>query len=964
MKCLEFLISVALLFAAAACSDDEPCRAPEQHGNGALDVSFRVDGDMEVSRGVTAMAHETVLKRVHILFFDPDDDMFLAYKSLTVTSGSRKLSFDPPENLEPGIGYKVLAVGGADSYMEGIASTMNMFLLEFRGAYVDAVGALQVACSDLITRKNPGELPMFGYFVDSSGNQKPFEIEKEDGKLTVEGEFLFSRVVSRIDIHNLVGGLLDVRYARVANNRSRAYVFTDGLNAGEVCPLSTAISNPAGDGSDGYMPVTSDMGAGLLTQKLEASLYAFPNIVNSTVQNDKVTTCLLIAGYYTDPETGVKDSELTFYRFNLANVGESQVLKRNTCYRAVIKGVRRRGAPDERQAYDDTAPIFEYDVDDEWESTGDNVVSDKDGNFLLVNRTHLTFSGEASDADFVELRLSTNAELDWTARWVDEPGHANEMFSFEKLSPQAIRCGPRQSNHTKYVRYGYLQIEAVNRTTGARLSLPIYLMQLSTEFNVKMLTVNGNTGTFTQELNPMGGSVQLQVATGSIDNPWSCDDDGGTLSSWDSSGVSWTRHGSHGTYIEITVPANTTGSDRSATLVVTLDNDQDGAVLPVTIHLTQKNSSQLMDIPNFPADGRIDIQCCDLDTEGNNNGVIGARNFVVRLTRPELYRYKVTTDFDKNRDLVLSSPNRALVTAAHPAGGVVNKDDEITDLVHGSQFWINPFRTGPNDPMIIGTVTVTAYVPDDPSAPTEERSFTVRLLSRECIVNDVIVSSSSGGYILLPDRNLGTPCRQLEGFDEPVVAEFYSYRTNYRITGMIPPMENSSFSGNVYGHTVQSSTIAGKVNRKVTPPNFTSLLNNFHSEHDASGYWYTDWEWRTPTENDWRDITTRARVSKGRAFIVSEFPAMVDGREIPVICWIHQSRGQRYNANETTMYCDSRCPTAYALGNPSDPAFMSDPTTVGVVSTGINKTMYASYRPVAVPSDEEVEEYKTRVLGY
>ena len=915
---IKSLILALVPLLAAGCSDEVPYVpvAPVQ-SDGALSVPYEVDGQMPLARGVATMSHETKLDHVYVMFFDAENsDLFAAYASVNVPAGKNRLSFDPPEELARDHDYRVLAIGNSSAYRSADGKTLEQAIREFSDNYSAAMGQFTVAFDGAVTSDTPGRLPLWGRYVDSSDEETLFRITYDaEDKVTVvnQGRFYFSRAICRVDLHNLVGHILDIRSARVVNGRNAAYVFSDGRNAGDITPFEPQT---APDGT-GYKPITSDMTPGVnTTQRLEGSLYAFPNIVNTSVVNDKQTTALIIAGYYI--ENGKKDDYLTYYRFNLANLGESQVLRRNYCYRATVKGVRRRGATDEKTAYNDSSPIFEYDVDEEWGATDDNVVTDKDGNFLVVNKTHLTFQGDAHEADFVELRVSTNPELEWIVEWVDEPGHSNDKFSFEKLSNQAVKCGPLEENHSMYVRYGYCRISAKNTQTGKTLHMPIYLMQLSTVDNVKTLTVNGETGTLRQVLNPMGGTVELQVVTGSAANAWSAEDDGNMLMNWDTQGVSFTGHGSNKTSLVITVPANTTGQTRTACIIVSLDDNEtaeDGSkrVPDVMIELSQETSPQLLDVINMPTNGPLDIQCFSTET-GNQNGVVNPRNFIVKLTDPR-YRYKVTSTFNKSRDLVLSPDAHRGIGSASPAYAVQSAasagSDELTDLQNGTQFWINPFRTGPNDPRITGTITVTAYNPDDPTAPTEERSFTVRLISEPVEINDVILTNGTNSY-LLADRNFGAPSRiSADGTEVP--AAYYDYRDYVEVTNGRKPVDNSSFSGILTKYDIHTGSIPGWT-LPYTDDSLIKLwlednirVNPFYAKDRAS-------DWNLLNSDIMSMIDTRIMVSKERKFVVSDY-LTTTGRK--VCCWIPNVLGK---ANLYDLYFEGCLyrNKYYAAGGPGD----------------------------------------------
>ena len=879
---IKSLILALVPLLAAGCSDEVPYVPVPVQQDGALSVPYEVDGQMPViSRGVPTVAHETKLGKAYVLFFDASNsDSFAGYVAVSPQPGKNTLSFDPPTSVEAGKGYRVLAIGNADEYTPGGNYGADV-LSRFSGTMADAKGDLMVHFKEAMTYSTPGVLPMFGSYVDSDGEVMLFETTRgADGAVKVEnpGRMYFSRAVCRIDIHNLVGHILDVKCARIVNGRTAGMLFMDGVNAGDQ-PELTPQTAPDGKG---YVAMAAGENT---TQRLEGALYAFPNTVGTSVVNDKVTTALLLAGYYTDPQTGVKDTELTYYRFNLANAGDIQALRRNYCYRATIKGVRRRGSTDEKTAYNDASPIFDYNLDEVWDTSEDNVATDQDGNFLIVNRTHLTFKGDATTADFVELRVSTNPQLDWHVEWVAQDGHSNDKFTFEKLDAQAVKCGPTEVNDTRYVRYGYIKIVARNSETGKTLEMPVYLVQLSVYNNVRCLTVNDSTGKIEVKLDPMGTTVNLKVVTGTVGNIWEVEDVNGSLRSWDSNGVDYTRDGDNGTNLVIKVPANLSDETRTAKLIVRLTEDPEGKVQPVEVNLVQEASPQLMDIVNYPEGGTLSLQCLDLTDFENQGGVVNDRNFIVRLTNAA-YRYKVESTFDPTRDLILSDVRRNK-TSANPAvagQGTKTINDELTDMTNNSQFYINPFRMGPNDPPITGTITVTAYNPGDATARTETRKFEVTLWAQEVEINDVVMTNGDG-YVLVADRNVGAPARhQGEGMADNT-ALYYDSREEFKITGMNSnndPRNNTNYIGTLTKH--QEDRWYG-----IGPfiPSEKQSVSDFIGSANSPNFLYESTDnWCYPDETNIEAIANRGVVSKGRVFLVSEKTIRKRGKEIPVVCWM------------------------------------------------------------------------------
>lgn len=901
MKCLRYIMMSLLPLLGAACSDDYSDPATN-HGSNRLSVPYRVDGEMSLSRGMIALDHEKAVDHAYILFFEESGDNANNYAtSARMASSGSRLEFPIPEDLKPDTRYLTLVVANADSYLPSGMTDFNAHLSDLTKDMTDKsrenfAAVLTAHYAGHLTATNPGLLPMWGRFTDNSGKETAFTFSRSGGEaVTCDGEFFFSRSLSRIDMLNLVPDKLEVAYVKVCNYRDAGLIFHDGLNAGSVVTLKKASDAPKGDGSDGYITVNAP-DAGKNVQRLEASLYAFPNVVNTCVQNDRSTTCLIIAGYFTE-DGKERDTELTYYRFNLANVGESQVLKRNYAYTAVIKGVKRRGASTDYGAYDDKMPIFEYDVNDEWQITDDNYVSDADGNFIVVSKSHLTFSGEASEAENIELRVSTSPKMTWELEAVNEPGNENDKFQWSKLSDEALKVGPRENNATQYVRFGYLQVVATNTETGKQVKMPIYLQQLSLKYDIKMLTVNGNTGTFTQELPPSGGAVYLRVVTGGNTNNWVAVDVDNEIESWDKD-ATWTKRGGNNTELMISVPANISGNERTATLRISLDPKDDN-VLPVTILLHQGTSDQWFAISPQPGADGVSIDAFST-IAGYPNGVVPgtSRGFRVTLTNKS-YRFKVTTSFNQGRDVRLSK-NVNLEGRNAQSTHEEFTPEPLEDLESGTMFYINPFRTGPNDPTIKGTVTVTVYDPANPTIAKEE-TFGVNITSGPSLLYDVVIDD-----ILVADRNIGHQSRMtgedgkpfmVRNFYESDMVKIYSsgadlaenINSSYNDSGKRYDPGSDWKEGNgekIYTTSEnQISAVFGKLSNAAV-----DWWKNYHldPEQTFSAFYKTDTKWNIPSTSQMEKIKNNVRFSKWRIFLVSDIGEGIVN--MPVVCWLHQTK--------------------------------------------------------------------------
>lgn len=981
MKKYNLIPILAFIFTLWSCEDSlKPGIEDSPEG---VYVKYRVDNDMPLTRGIAANEFETELSRAHILFFTESGD-YIGH-SVSNVSDATKLGIEIPENVVEDTPYTMLALGNADSYVPEGSASVSDFLDSFSGTYQDALN-ITAYCAANITSRSKSVLPMWGRYVDSEGESLTISFYKDGTAMRVKedsptGEFLFSRALCRVDIHNLVGHVLDITHARIANNRTSGLYFNDGVNVGEIAEFKGNCSSISDvEKSNIYMPITTPMQEGQSsTQRLESSLYTFPNIVNTTMQNDKVTTCLIIAGYYTDPATGIKDTKLTFYRFNLANVGESQALQRNYAYKATIKGVKRRGADSEGSAYNDAIPIFEYQVDEEWDTTGDNVVSDENGNFLIVNRTHFTFAGDASEADFVELRVSTNPALSWTIEPVFMDNAENDKFIYDKISDSAVQLGPKEINETDYVRYGYYKIIAKDNAgeMAKPLEITIYLMQLSTNNNIKMLSVNGNTGEFDVNIPKQGGSIVYKVVTGSSNNRWVAVDTHNDLEGWDKY-VNWTKQGGNKGDLEISIPANISGVTREAWLTVRLD-PEDENVRPVVLHLIQENSDQLYKLS--PAvDGTVSINAFSIRTSDIPNGVPAgcSRSYTVTLTDKENYLFNIETSFNQGRDVRLSVGNHhendASFTSVYDTFS--QNESQFKNLPSGTTFYINPFRMGPGDGTIRGTVTITVFHKDHPDEPEYQvkEPINFEILSGDYELNDVII-----GNILVPDRNVGHQPRiqydyssgEMTPTNDPFLAKNYSELDNlYIIRGGIEVNEkDETYNDNDYRYrgmalsTFQSQTREYWDDRHKDE---NQIFSPFYLSKDVE-------KWDIPTQEQFESIATRLTFSKNRAFIISDVKKKVGNKSVPVVCWLHQGYGVCHGFGETgkknkpyhmvyTIQINNMV-NAIAWQTYASVNYNISNTAYNT-SGGTENALNMQCRLVRVLTDEELASYKTNYLGY
>ena len=828
------------------------------------------------TRSVAAQAHERAVNDVHILFYTQEGE-YVSYTHASLTHGTTSFAFEIPTGVNPGVFYKTLIVGNAHSYVPqsdsgGSYTTFDDYLRanstkkydEMRGV----IYAYRYPDYKWVVTGNPsdgdinGGLPMEGTMIDGLGSEIDFTYTMQGTTPRVAGSILFSRSVCRIDLYNQVGGQLDIKFVKVCNYRNGGYYFHNDAPWGEITKGLSA-GEPQ-DGVDGWLAVGAADAAN--TQRTEGRLYAYSNIVPVTAQNDKLTTYLMIAGKYKGQVDGQPaPDKITYYRFNLAKLGGSQILRRNYIYRARINRVSGPGDDTQEGAQDAENPKLDYTVDDDWNEES-STVTDSEGNFLTVSRTQIIFDGSGGMTEIVSVK--TKEGLTWKVESDAQTGDTQGAFGFQHVDNSSFSVSTSSANETQFVKNGHLKVSVVGR--GGDLSINIALMQLSALDEVQTLLVDGRTGVLDYTVPGQGGTLSLMVQTGSAYSGWYTEG-AGTLEAWNGT---CTPSGADKGYLRIVVPTNT-GDETRHTFVtvkraVNAAKPGEESVPDVRINITQPKSGYLVSISPMPENNMLVLDAFSADA-GNPNGISQTREFFVYLTDNTNYKWKATSTLFKDYDASLSLNTKL---AASTQANFPKNDALFNEVsgVQGQSFWLNVFRTAPGDPDITGTVTVTA-VPKDADSGLPEMSISFGVTIRtSCEISDVIVDK-----LIVADRNVGAVPRMNQAGDY-VRARNFTNDVNVRITVGDRPSdkadnENNDFKGKYYDfNTASPATFC--------PAEYADL--NVDDEGKLSP-WYKSADrgkWYTPSQADYTTIAARMRFSKQRAFLVSDEKSAQGGKSV------------------------------------------------------------------------------------
>lgn len=835
-----------LLVCLTGCMREEIVSGPAVTGQGVtIDYSF---DDLQ-TRSVAATTAEKKFDDVYFVFYNSTTEGYVAYLKTSAPSGNTGEGSFPlpiPKELTPGNTYKTLIVANYDRF-KADDQTFEHYITENRSKnYEKMRHDMKSQCFKGARVTTP--LPLYGTLLGKDGEESLFTAPQPDGVGKLPVSVRFSRAVSRFDLKNRVADKLVIAWVKVCNYRDAGYFFHQDAPLGDL-KKGTAGSPPTDPNNlpDGYVKVNPPLGDPANKQDLvEGGLYAYPNIVANSLQDDESTTCLLIAGYYQDSLTAAKTSKLTYYRANVADPGLSQVLKRNYVYTIVITGVHSAGSDTEDEAMAEKDRLLDYVVDDEWQDDGDNTVVDKNGNFLSVSRTAVVLDPPGGEA--ATIKVSVKEGLGWKTEFKQNKDNA---FKVEKIDERSFMIVTNKDNESEFVNTAQLEVSATgtNLDPDAPLKITINITQLSTVNQLRMLSVEGQTGSLSYNVPGQGGTISLQVLTGGAYGGWVATPDNDLKSFIGQYSPQGANKGS----IQIVFKPNITKETRKGVLTVTRDPEE--GVSPVIVNFTQDPSPYVLTVfPNY-GDRELVVEGFS-DATDNPNGVAKDIPFWVTLADPANYTFKVESSFRKDADAFLTlnaaPPKKTAYYTASTAG------DALAGGLDGQQFALSVFRTGPGDPDIPGSITVTA-VPKTSDLPTEVFSFSVRIVT-SCGIGDCKV-----GAFTVADRNCGTALKS-----EAMTGLNYHYDVNF------PDHINTPFQGMQYA-------------LRTNPDPCVQYGTSNYSGELATG-------WVQPSRTDWDAMLANMKYSKGRAFVTdTENTSIQTGAWVPVVAEVKNYSGTYAN---------------------------------------------------------------------
>ena len=764
----NYIVILVLLLTLVSCERDTFNGIDRETQKG---VSINFSFDELQSRGGVATSEEKVIHDATLVFYDANSDVYVGHSVMSVESGATSIVLNLPDEIQEGVKYKVIALGNYRSYPPK-GMSIDQYIksnsqLKFENMKRE-ITAQTISSGRVLT-----PLPFSGILIGTDNKEALFVGPgSETTKLNVS--IRFSRVVARFNLQNLAAHKLVIQSVKVCNYRSSGFFFdSDASTSSEIV---NGVNNNAG-----ILP-----GAPVINGKQEfmrGGLYAFPNLVPYISQDDKVSTCLLIAGYFQEEGKTPNTDKLTYYRANIGKNGRRQIIRRNHYYNVIITNVTGEGAEDENEAMDENDILLEYEVGEDWDADDDNVVTDEKGNFILLSRTFVVLDSNQGEEEIVS--VSINQGANWSYSWKPDSGDAQEAFDIDRISDKSFRITTKKDNKTPFVNKGSLII----KHSKSNIQIEVSIVQVSVSGEQPILVVEGKTGAFDIKVPGQGGVVTLQVLTGGRTG-WVAH----SSNNLDHMINSITTEGANKAYINIVFKPNTSHEIKEGGLVVSRV-DGNPEVEDVEVHFTQGTSPYLISItPDLSEHGLV----IDGFTTRKDrpNGVALSKKFWVHLADPNNYDFEVTTTFQKDLDAFafIATDGDKIGTMLSRKSVYNRPETEPIDSISKSEVdasvFFCVFRTGPSDPDLRGSIIFKAIPKEDTVGLTEQTVSIPVTIKSSAVVGDVILEN----YLIM-DRNCGSITR-----DEEKLALNYSDSEYHK------DHKNKHFRGQEYKFSINGGT--------------------------------------------------------------------------------------------------------------------------------------------------------------
>jgi hypothetical protein len=839
------LIMMSLVLSISLLSCTNEIESPIYSGKGSVILNFTFNNSQ--SR-VDAIDEENHVKQIGLVFYS--SDVAGAYVANTVINlpatdtPTTSVSFDLPEELGATGKYRVLAFASGNSkFYEG--DDMTQFL-----AASSAKSYAEMKNDVYLSNTNA-----MSFLLPFSGNTTLDN--KGDGASTIN--VILSRTVAKMTLNNGAGNFY-LAGVKMGNYRSAGHMFHQEIYRGNIVRR---------DDTSPYLVPTA--------QHVAKGLYAFPNMVGVTAQDDKVTTCLVIKGYYSENAwVGdiPADAKLTYYRINISRGnGKSQILKLNNLYNVTINSVNGHGSDSEDDAMKDKTNKINISINDWEEDNDDGFITDPHGNYIRYSPKSIDFQPIQDMVKYVNIEVKAGTYWKYSVKRGDasfgveqDPGNPNRLMVKTLLDGDEILSRLGEIELTVFKDGETTELPALTSTVN--------LIQFSKNMEKNILSVDGKVSDFLVTATPRGSVFEYEVMTGSQYNGWVAEPVVSSLS-W----IKATKFGGDGSTLRIVADPNSS-ANRTGTVTVHFDGDGTSGPddpngsnpdVPRSVVITINQSVADDDITITPAYSQTDpliVHGIDAALDLYPNGCSGIYDINISTIDNTKHQYvTIETTFDPTK-----------VSVEVPNSLKYNENSSIT-VTTGSNFRIFVKETVPGSLPFEGNVSIR--ITDKNGNPTDglDPIFFDMKVETDCVSPTTIYDPNKlDDYIWIDVPEEVSADKRMYIYDRDAGIKWTEdtktalpYSSNY-------PESNTSWKGAM----VKAADI--KANLIAPGGQETKLCMD---------------GWAAPNAVQVALMADRVRVARGRAYILSDEVLSGDAHRRKAsfisVYWLYDTPGSEHN---------------------------------------------------------------------
>ncbi len=417
MKKILFILTALLALITTSCQEDGLGRASSGGPENGFRLSYTINDPVSVitKSSLESEVEENKINSFYILFFENSTDgsgefvevidVKNTFGNELATSGELDITFPNDSKIDKDKDYKLLFCANIEAYSK---------------ADINNVADIENLCQGR-TEKEVGEMT---FLLEVMGVDPGTEGEQSDNSNRIENTNLpmSASAVKNASVKNISIGLSRIvsRFDVFCEVADYQLVSASIWNAATTSPIWNDYEN---EFDQSY--TQRYYGIGTTNGQIIASLYAFENSVDASIQNDQ-TTCLIV---------GLKDNEdnIEYFRVDIkAFTDNTQSLKRNNAYRTIITGVKASGKITEEEAYISGGDLLDTDINGWFAGDGGNVQI-KDGNILAIPTQHIQLYAHGDERTYYIYTLGEG-----TARLTGIQGSQGLTVYFRPDNEQSI----------------------------------------------------------------------------------------------------------------------------------------------------------------------------------------------------------------------------------------------------------------------------------------------------------------------------------------------------------------------------------------------------------------------------------------------------------------------------------------------------------------------------------------------